>query len=110
MKAGMKTSPNTWKTALNQWWNQRRAEGGNQGRIAIVGVGNFERSDDAAGILVARGLLYGRHGALPEHILVIDAGHAPENSTGELRRFGPQGVLFVDAAEMGEVPGTIRWI
>ncbi len=27
-----------------------------------------------------------------------------------LRRFGPQVVLLIDAAEMGEAPGTVRWV
>lgn len=40
----------------------------------------------------------------------MDAGHAPENSTAELRRFAPGIILLIDAAEMGEAPGTIRWI
>jgi hydrogenase 3 maturation protease len=41
---------------------------------------------------------------------VIDAGHAPENRTAELRRFAPETVILVDAAEMREEPGEIRWI
>jgi hydrogenase 3 maturation protease len=43
-------------------------------------------------------------------VLVIEAGHAPENATAGLRRFAPQVVLLIDAAEMGDVPGTIRWV
>jgi hydrogenase 3 maturation protease len=42
--------------------------------------------------------------------LVIDAGQAPENITGHLRAFKPDMILFVDAADMGEAPGAIRWI
>lgn len=45
-----------------------------------------------------------------DHLLIIDAGHAPENTTGELRKFGPNLVLMIDAAEMGEKPGTVKWI
>jgi hydrogenase 3 maturation protease len=40
----------------------------------------------------------------------MDAGHAPENSTAELRRFAPETVLLIDAAAMDEPPGTIRCI
>lgn len=43
-------------------------------------------------------------------VLVMDAGHAPENGTSQLRRFDPQLVLLIDAAEMGEEPGTVRLI
>ena len=42
------------------------------------------------------------------HLLILEAGLAPENFTGPLRRFGPDYVLLVDAAEMGDAPGTIR--
>ena len=73
-------------------------------------MGNVQRSDDAAGCLVARGLQDPQAGSLPEDVLVIEAGPAPENSTSELRRFAPQFVLLVDAADMQEAPGTIRWI
>lgn len=43
-------------------------------------------------------------------VLVIDAGPAPENHTGSLRRFQPDLVILVDAAQMGEPPGAIRWL
>ncbi len=55
---------------------------------------------------VARALeaeLAGRDG-----VLVVDAGLAPEGCSGLLRRFGPDLVLFVDAADVGEPPGTVR--
>lgn len=86
-------------------WTARRNR---QPRIAILGIGNCLRSDDAAGTLVARGLL--QTCLLPDSVLVLDAGHAPENRTAELRRFAPGLVLLIDAAEMNEAPGTIRWI
>jgi hydrogenase 3 maturation protease len=43
-------------------------------------------------------------------MLVLDAGYAPENMTAALRHFAPQLVLLIDAAEMGEAPGVVRWI
>jgi hydrogenase 3 maturation protease len=79
-------------------------------KIAIIGIGNTFRSDDAAGNLVARALLERRFVQDLKHVLVMDSGHAPENSTAELRRFAPETVLLIDAAEMNETPGTIRWI
>ena len=45
-----------------------------------------------------------------DFLLVIDAGHAPENSTAELRRFAPEIVLLIDAAEIQEAPGVVRWV
>ena len=77
-------------------------------RVAVLGIGNELHGDDAAGILAARALL----AALPvsEHVLVIEAGPAPENTTGALRRFRPDVVLLIDAAQMGESAGTVRWL
>jgi hydrogenase 3 maturation protease len=66
------------------------------------------RSDDAAGVLVARRLAESRLTRGLDSLLVIDSGQAPENTTAELRRFGPEFVVLIDAAEMGEVPGAIR--
>lgn len=43
-------------------------------------------------------------------LLVLDAGPAPENQTGPLRRFAPDLVILVDAARMAEPPGTVRWL
>ena len=99
-------SLNSWKASLQNLLNQQTAES----RIAIVGIGNTLRSDDAAGILVARALTTSRLLPDPKPVLVIDAGHAPENCTAELRRYAPDVVLLVDAVEMGEQPGHIRWV
>ena len=102
-------------------------------------MGNELRGDDAAGILVARELLRQTDDGRPttddgrrttddgqssiqnpkssivnrqSSILVLDAGAAPENVTGALRRFRPDLVVFVDAADMGEgeAPGAVRWL
>lgn len=105
-----RTLPNTWKVSLNLLLNQLRTESDKLPRIAILGVGNPFRSDDAAGMLIARALLNRECAADTEHVLIIGAGHAPENTTGELRKFAPGLVLIIDAAEMGEKPGSIQWI
>jgi hydrogenase 3 maturation protease len=41
---------------------------------------------------------------------VVEAAHAPENCTGAIRRFAPDLVILVDAADMGDPPGTARWL
>ena len=99
-------SHSSWKASLHQLLNQQAAES----RIAIMGIGNTLRSDDAAGILVARALMKTFSVADRKPVHVMDAGHAPENTTGELRNFAPDTVLLIDAVEMGEAPGTIRWV
>jgi hydrogenase 3 maturation protease len=104
-----KTLPPTWKTALSQLLQQPTSNSGNL-RIAILGVGNEMRSDDAAGVLVARRLASWEWATHTDRILIIEAGQAPENRTGELRTFAPDLVLIVDAADMGEKPGAIQFI
>ena len=68
------------------------------------------RSDDAAGVLLARALSERDCALNIDRVLILEAGQAPENRTGELRRFSPDVVVIVDAADMKEAPGTIRWI
>jgi len=87
------------------------------GRVAVLGIGNELNGDDAAGVLVARALKAeisrrpGKEGGLtPADLLVIDAGTAPENFTGPLRRFQPDLVILVDAAELEKQPGDFAWI
>jgi hydrogenase 3 maturation protease len=95
--------------------------------IAILGIGNELRGDDAAGVIIVRelqssvgatlvgrpmgqaqGKAPGQARGLPLHI--IEAGAAPEAFTSQLRRFDPDLVLMIDAAQMDQPPGTIRLI
>lgn len=85
--------------------------------MAVVGVGQELNGDDAAGVLAARALRQRqRAGSSDAHrpalfsLLVIEAAQAPENCTGSIRRFAPDLVILVDAAEMGDPPGTVRWL
>lgn len=75
-------------------------------KIAIVGIGSELRADDIAGILIAdyikKSLPVSKK---PERIRVFIAGSAPENLTGEIKRFNPTHVLIVDAADIGKSPG-----
>lgn len=97
----------SWKTKLNQktasLWRSDSLF-----RVAVVGIGHELNGDDAAGIIVARELAPSL--ANVDRLLVIDAGPAPENVTGSLRAFRPALVLLVDAAQMNEDPGTVRWL
>lgn len=97
-------------------------------RLVVLGVGNPNKGDDAAGCLFVRGLQRElgrrersaragrreteRSGAQSKkflllEVLAFDAGEAPENSTGRIREFRPTHVLIVDAALGGFDPGTI---
>ena len=99
-------SPSSWQASLRILLNRQTAET----RVAIVGIGNTLRSDDAAGVLVVRALTEFRLFRDRESVLVVDAGHAPENGTSILRRFEPDIVLLIDAVDTGEAPGSIRWV
>jgi hydrogenase maturation protease HycI len=76
--------------------------------VAVLGIGHELRGDDAAGVMVVRGLSGRENRAGRETLLLIDAGTAPENHTGALRRFQPGLVLLIDAAQMNLAPGEIR--
>ncbi len=81
------------------------------------------RGDDAAGVLLIRRLMDSLRVAgtppvtsaihekkLSPAPLLFEAGLLPEASAGPLRRYQPEWVVFMDSAEMGELPGTIRWL
>ena len=75
-------------------------------RVAVVGVGHALRGDDAAGLVLAQ-----RAAPLAgDRLLVVEGGPVPENITGLLRRFKPDLVLLVDAADLGAEPGAVRWL
>jgi hydrogenase 3 maturation protease len=75
--------------------------------VALVGIGNELNGDDGAGVMVARILA---NLVSFKTWLVIDTGPSPESYTGPIRKFQPDLVLFVDAAEMGEPAGTVNWL
>lgn len=74
--------------------------------MALVGVGSRLRSDDALGLEIAERVAAL---ALPG-VLVTLGDTAPENVTGEIRAHAPTHVLFVDAADLGDQPGTARLV
>ncbi|TET37844.1 MAG: hydrogenase 3 maturation endopeptidase HyCI [Anaerolineales bacterium] len=77
-------------------------------RVAVIGIGHELQGDDAAGVLIAR---YLQSLIEPsQERLILCAGPAPENCCGALRRFAPDLVLMIDAAQMDEVPGTVQLI
>jgi hydrogenase 3 maturation protease len=45
-----------------------------------------------------------------EDLLVLDAGTAPENITGTLRRFAPDWVILMDAVDLGKPAGAVEWL
>lgn len=91
-------------------------------RLAIVGVGNPQRGDDAAGPAAVERVML-RLGAPPEAAvfeacspsgaaaLLIDSRTAPENYICEILDFSPDAIVFIDCASFSDPaagPGTVR--
>ena len=75
-----------------------------QADTVVLGVGNRLRRDDGVGSIVAERLAAGA----PLGWRVVDAGVAPEDFTGPIRRWRPGLLLIVDALDMGLAPGNLR--
>jgi hydrogenase 3 maturation protease len=60
--------------------------------------------------LIVRALARRDYTSDADRFLILESGHAPENCTGVLRRYAPDLILFIDAADMGEAPGVARWV
>lgn len=67
----------------------------------LLGIGNQRHGDDALGPVFARAF---RH---PDW-RCINASVVPENYAGLIRRIHPDLLVFLDAADMGLPPGTLR--
>ncbi len=93
---------------LNQGLDKFLRIGNASARVAVLGIGNDLYGDDAVGVRIARDLA--SRVEPRANCLVLDAGAAPENFTGPLRRFRPDLVLLVDAAHLAAEPGAVRWL
>jgi len=78
----------------------------NSRRIAIVGIGDVLSPFDRSGMSVAGEI---EKLELP-HVKVFLAGTVPESITRALRAYLPDHVIFLDAADMGVQPGSIRFV
>jgi len=101
------TLTNSWQSSLQRTLNQLSTE---PVRLAIVGIGNELRGDDAAGVAVVRRLAQELALQNQKNVLVVEGGNAPENHTGPIRRFAPHLVLLVDMAQMDREPGSVCWL
>lgn len=72
-------------------------------RIVFVGVGNRFRGDDAIGPMIID-LLTGK---VPH---AIDAGSAPENVTGVIKKLKPRAIVFIDALLFKDAPPGSAYI
>jgi hydrogenase 3 maturation protease len=69
------------------------------GKTVIVGVGNILRGDDAFGPALVETLKN------DTEAICIDAGSAPENYTGKIKKEKPDTIVIADAVHLGRSPG-----
>jgi hydrogenase 3 maturation protease len=89
-------------------------------RELILGIGNMLKGDDGIGIYIAEMVnkrlkeIEGksRQGKFREarEAMVINCGTTPENYTSIIRKYDPDRLIVVDAADMGLSPGSYRII
>ena len=77
--------------------------------VGVLGVGSELRADDAAGMLVAELLdIYANRKTSRTKLGIFYGGTAPENLTGEIKRFAPTHLIVIDTADFGEKPGHVQ--
>jgi len=77
------------------------------GKVAVMGIGNTLRSDDGVGVRLVEGL---QHLHLPAGVRPFVCDTAPENFVGPVADFQPGTILMIDAAELGDEPGSVRLV
>jgi hydrogenase 3 maturation protease len=80
------------------------------GRLAILGAGSRIMRDDAAGVRAAENLRARLRGKRVPDIRIFIGETAPENLTGEIRKFDPAGMIIIDSAGCGAEPGAVMLI
>jgi hydrogenase 3 maturation protease len=74
-----------------------------QGRVYVLGLGNTDRADDGAGVLIAQALMK------PFPAYSFSEHEGAEGTVLDISEKDEQAaVLFIDAADLHESPGTIR--
>jgi hydrogenase 3 maturation protease len=73
-------------------------------KVAVVGVGNMLRRDDAAGVEVVK-LLQGK---VSSKVSLIEAETMPENYIDTLVNLRPSHILIVDSGLIGKKPGNAK--
>lgn len=75
-------------------------------KVAVLGVGNPMRGDDAVGMEIVKSL----KGRVPERVKLLECQTAPENFIKEIIEFNPTHILIIDAARLEAEPGEARLV
>lgn len=73
-------------------------------KVAVVGVGNSMRRDDAVGVEIVK-LLKGK---VSSKVSLIEAETLPENYIDSIVDFHPSRVLIIDSGLIGKRPGSVK--
>ncbi|MFH1190415.1 MAG: hydrogenase 3 maturation endopeptidase HyCI [Candidatus Omnitrophota bacterium] len=80
------------------------------GKIAVLGIGSDLRADDVSGMLAAGILessLAKRKKKPHVPVKIFFGSTAPENLTGEIKRFAPSHLVIIDTVDAGKKAGSI---
>jgi hydrogenase 3 maturation protease len=81
----------------------------NARRIAVLGIGSPLRADDAAGLLIAQELINYIQEKKRKNLLKVFLGEtAPENLTGQIKKFRPTHLIIIDAVDFHLPTGSLR--
>lgn len=75
-------------------------------KVAVLGIGNFLRRDDAVGLDVVKRL----RKRVPPNVALYECETVPENFIGPIEKSRPTHIIMVDATDMNTPPGEIRLV
>ena len=78
----------------------------NAQRVVIAGVGSSLRRDDFVGTKIVKNL----RGKVSRHVYLIECETIPENFFEPIVKFNPTHILIVDAALLGQKPGSSKLV
>lgn len=96
---------NSWQHRLRSQLQKQPDPADQPRRLSLIGIGNELGGDDAAGVAVIQRLQ--AELSQREALQLLNAGAAPENITGAVRRFQPGMIILFDAADFGGQPGEV---
>lgn len=84
----------------------------NAGKVAVLGVGSELRSDDAAGVIAAQQIkkISRQKKKSAPRVKVFIGETAPENLTGEIKKFQPSHLIIIDSSDTNAPPGQVTII